>query len=73
MKPNRQNTDALNKGITLVSSFLDSVVDSVAVFETLTEDCDAQEQQAVLADAKELKTWCQQHHTIFTALLNESK
>ena len=71
LKTNHKNTDALSKGITLVSAFFHSVVDQVAVWETLTEDCDAQEQQAVLADAKELKTRCQQHHTIFTALLHE--
>ena len=71
LKTNRQNTDALKRGITLVNAFLDSAVDSVAVWETLTEDCDAQEQQAVLADAKELKRRCQNNITIFTALLHE--
>ena len=68
MKANRQNTDALTKGIGILNTFLDSVFDQLAAFETLTPERDEQAQQQVLADAKELKTQCQQHHAAFTAL-----
>ena len=71
LKANRKNTDALNKGIGIMSSFWDAVVDKVAAFETLTEDCEEQDQQEFLADAKALKIQCQQHHTVFTALLQK--
>ena len=66
MKANRQNTDALTKGIGILNTFLDSVVDQLAAFETLTPECDEQEQQQVLTEAKELKTQCQQHLAAFT-------
>ena len=66
MKANRQNTDALTKGIGILSNFLDSVVDQLAALETLTTDSEEQEQQPVRTEAKELKTQCQQHLAVFT-------